>query len=170
MVRTLILIRHTKSDWDDPKMDDHDRPLNGRGLLSAPRIGAWMAARGHVPDAVLCSTALRTRQTWAGIAAQLPGSPEPAYRRDLYLAEPETLLSAIRDSDAACLAVVAHNPGIGALASALAEAPPAHPKFGLYPTGATLVLAFDGAHLAEVAPGRGRVVDFAVPRELPDPA
>jgi phosphohistidine phosphatase len=169
MACTLILIRHAKSDWDDPEMDDHDRPLNPRGRRSAPRIGAWMAARGHVPEAVLCSTALRTRETWEGIATQLPGSPAPSLRRDLYLAEPETLLAAIRECDAACLAAVAHNPGIGELAAMLAQSPPAHPQFGLYPTGATLVLQFDGAHLADVAPGRGRVIDFVVPRELPDP-
>jgi phosphohistidine phosphatase len=170
MARTLILIRHAKSDWDDPAQDDHDRPLNRRGLVSAPRIGAWMAAHDHVPDAVLCSTATRTRQTWTGIAGQLDHPPEPAYRRDLYLAEPQTLLGAIRDCDAACLAVVAHNPGIGALARALAATTPTHPQFDLYPTGATLVLDFDVAHLVDVAPGRGRVVDFVVPRELPDPA
>lgn len=169
MARSLILIRHTKSDWDDPGLDDHDRPLNARGLISAPRIGAWMAACGHTPDAVLCSTALRTRQTWAGIAGQLDRSPEADYRRDLYLAEPETLLNAIRDCDAACLAVVAHNPGIGVLAGALAGTAPAHPQFDIYPTGATLVLRFDVMHLADVVPGRGRVEDFVVPRELPDP-
>jgi len=169
MACTLILIRHTKSDWDDPAVEDHDRPLNERGRLSAPRIGAFLAARGFVPDAVLCSTALRTRQTWDGIAAQLPGGLDPIYRRSLYLAEPETLLASIRDCDVACLAVVAHNPGIGALAGALARSRPAHPQFDLYPTGATLVLGFDGAHLADVMPGGGRVVDFVVPRELPDP-
>jgi phosphohistidine phosphatase len=47
--------------------------------------------------------------------------------------------------------------------------PPEHPKFGLFPTGATLVLDFDADHWAEVSPGRGEVVDFAIPRELPDP-
>jgi phosphohistidine phosphatase len=70
MTRTLILIRHTKSDWDDSGLDDHDRPLNDRGRLSAPRIGAWLAEQGFEPDAVLCSTARRTRETWEGISAR----------------------------------------------------------------------------------------------------
>lgn len=169
MSRRLILIRHAKSDWDDPGLDDHDRTLNARGQASAPRIGRWLAAEGLVPDAVLCSTARRTRETWDGIAHALPSPPCAEYRRDLYLAEPEALLAAIRDHDADCLAVIAHNPGIGSLAWALAEDPPDHPKFGLYPTGATLVLGFGVDHLSAVQPRGGRVEGFAVPRELSDP-
>lgn len=166
---TLILIRHAKSDWNDAGLEDHDRPLNPRGRRSAPRIGAWLAARGHVPDAVLCSTARRTRETWDGIAAQLPAPPEPVYTRGLYHASPPDMLSVIADSEAHGLAVIGHNPGIGSLAWSLCASPPGHPKFGLYPTGATLVLGFDVPHWAEVTPGTGRALGFAVPRELPDP-
>jgi phosphohistidine phosphatase len=80
------------------------------------------------------------------------------------------MLNAIRDSDAARLAVVGHNPGIGSLAWSLCAEPPEHPKFGLYPTGATLILTFDVDHMTDIAPGRGRVAGFVVPRELPDTA
>jgi phosphohistidine phosphatase len=169
MTRTLILIRHTKSDWDDSGLDDHDRPLNDRGRLSAPRIGAWLAEQGFEPDAVLCSTARRTRETWEGISAQLSAPPEPVFSRGLYHAAPADMLNAIRDSDAERLAVVAHNPGIGSLAWSLCATTPQHQKFGLYPTGATVILSFDVAHMSDIAPGRGKVVGFAVPRELPDP-
>jgi phosphohistidine phosphatase len=168
MTRTLILIRHAKSDWEDPGLADHDRPLNTRGLRSAPRIGAWLAERGILPEAVLCSTARRTRETWAGIATQLPGAPEPVYSHGLYHAAPVDMLNAIRDSDAAILAVIGHNPGIGSLAWSLCQEPPEHPRFGLYPTGATLILDFDIAHMTDIAPGQGKVTGFAVPRELPD--
>lgn len=169
MTRTLILIRHAKSDWDDPALDDHDRPLNPRGRKSAPRIGAWLRRNGYLPASVLCSTAERTRETWDGIAAQLRDPPDPVYTRGLYLAAPADMLNAIRDSEAPSLAVIGHNPGIGSLAWSLCRVPPEHPKFGLFPTGATLVLDFDADHWAEVSPGRGEVVDFAIPRELPDP-
>lgn len=168
MTRTLILIRHAKSDWDDPALSDHDRPLNARGQRSAPRIGEWLAERGMTPDAVLCSTALRTRETWDGIATHLPEAPEPVYSHGLYHAAPIDMLNAIRDSDATVLAVVAHNPGIGSLAWSLCAEPPAHPKFGLYPTGATLILDFDVDHMTDIAPGLGQVRGFAVPRELLD--
>ncbi|MCU4654088.1 histidine phosphatase family protein [Roseibacterium sp. SDUM158016] len=169
MIRTLILIRHAKSDWDDAALDDHDRPLNIRGLQSAPRIGAWLSRMGVKPEAVLCSTARRTRETWAGIASRLPHAPEPEFRRSLYLAAPSEILSAIRDSDAGTLAVIGHNPGIGALAWSLCRTQPEHPKFGLYPTGATLILQFEAPHWADIMPGMGLVAGFAVPRELPDP-
>jgi phosphohistidine phosphatase len=169
MTRTLILIRHAKSDWDDPGLDDHDRRLNDRGRLSAPRIGAWLAEQGTTPDVVLCSTARRTRETWDGIATELTATPKPVYTRALYHAAPVDMLNAIRDSDAACLAVVAHNPGIGALAWSLCSTRPQHQKFGLYPTGATLILSFDVDHMSDIAPGQGQVAGFAIPRELPDP-
>ncbi|GAA5073750.1 histidine phosphatase family protein [Roseibacterium beibuensis] len=169
MTRTLILIRHTKSDWGDAGLSDHDRPLNGRGQLSAPRIGHWLARTGHTPDMAMISSARRTQETWAGIAGQLENPPDPIISHGLYNAAPADLLTAIRSAeDARTLAIVAHNPGIGSLAWSLCAMPPDHPKFGLYPTGATLVLSFRGAW-AEVAPGRGRVLDFVVPRELPDP-
>lgn len=75
MTKTFILIRHAKSDWDDPLLDDHDRPLNPRGHPSAPRIGKWLSAQGVIPDTVLCSSALRTRETWNGIATHLSTPP-----------------------------------------------------------------------------------------------
>jgi phosphohistidine phosphatase len=169
MTLRLALIRHAKSDWDDPTVDDHDRPLNERGRRSAPRIGVWLAAQGFVPEAVLCSTALRTRETWDLIAPHLPGAPEPVFTRGLYLAAPADMLNAIRDTEAHSLAVIGHNPGIGSLAWSLCETPPAHEKFGVYPTCATLVLDFEAQHWADISPGMGRVAGFAIPRDLPDP-
>jgi phosphohistidine phosphatase len=169
MTRTLILIRHAKSDWDDPALDDHDRPLNPRGRLSAPRIGAWLTGQGTTPDAVLCSTARRTRETWDGIASRLDHAPEPVFTGGLYHAAPADMLAAICDSDATRLAVIAHNPGIGSLAWSLCATPPDHPKFGIYPTGATLILRFDADHMSDIAPGQGQVAGFVVPRDLPDP-
>lgn len=169
MTRTLILIRHAKSDWDDPGLDDHDRPLNDRGRIGAPRIGAWLKAQGMAPDAVLCSTARRTRETWDGIAPHLDTAPDPIFSRGLYHAAPIDMLNVIRDSDATVLAVIGHNPGIGSLAWSLCADAPNHPKFGIYPTGATLILNFDIDHMADVTPSQGKVTGFAVPRELPDP-
>ncbi|MDG4650228.1 histidine phosphatase family protein [Roseibacterium sp. SDUM158017] len=169
MTLTLILIRHAKSDWDHPGLEDHDRPLNERGRASAPRIGAWLAARGFLPQAVLCSSARRTRETWEGIASRLPDPPEPVHTRGLYLASPAAILNAMRDTEAASLAVIGHNPGIGSLARSLCATPPDHPKFGVYPTGATLVLRLPARTWADVTPGTGEVAAFAVPRELPDP-
>src|ERR671921_212111 len=61
--RTLVLVRHAKSSWD-LDVDDHERPLSGRGRRDAVAIGQELAKRGIRPDLVLCSTAVRTRETW----------------------------------------------------------------------------------------------------------
>jgi len=170
MTLTLILIRHTKSDWGDAGLPDHDRPLNARGLRSAPRIGAFLARNGYEPTVVLCSTARRTQETWAGIRAQLDSPPDPILTRAIYEAMPSAILAAIKAAEGEVLAVIGHNPGIGSLAWSLAATPAKHEKFGLYPTGATTVLTFDAKRWSEIAPGQGTLQAFVVPRELPEPS
>lgn len=166
---TLTLIRHAKSDWSDDSLADHDRPLNPRGREAAPRIGKWLAAHGQIPDLSLCSSAKRTLDTWALIAAELGQTPPPTeIMPALYLAMPHDLLGAIRTQTARKLALISHNPGIGALARALANTPPDHPKFTTFPTGATLILQFDAAHWADIHTGSGQVLAFTTPRDLPE--
>ena len=71
MSRRLILIRHAKSTWTNPALDDHARSLNRRGERAAKAIGHWLARHAPVCDLVLCSPAARARETWAEIAAAL---------------------------------------------------------------------------------------------------
>ena len=68
MTLRLILMRHTKSSWDDPWQGDHARRLNGRGRRSAEALGNWLRAKGHLPDVALSSDAVRTQETFAGLA------------------------------------------------------------------------------------------------------
>ena len=68
-MKTLLLLRHAKSAWSDPRLDDHDRPLNGRGERAAKAMADHIAREGPRPDLILCSTAMRTRQTLAPLAA-----------------------------------------------------------------------------------------------------
>jgi len=169
MPLTLILTRHTKSDWGDAGLRDHDRPLNERGLRAAPRVGAFLRREAYVPDVVLCSTARRTQETWAGIASQLAAPPDPIFSRAIYEAMPADILTAIRACEGQTLAVIGHNPGIGSLAWSLAQEPPRHDKFSTYPTGATTVFLFDADSWADIGPGAGKVLAFTVPKDLPDP-
>ncbi|WP_212523654.1 histidine phosphatase family protein [Actibacterium sp. MT2.3-13A] len=166
MTLRLILIRHAKSGWDDPLQDDHDRVLNGRGQRAAVLIGAWLAARGHVPAEVVSSTARRTLETWERMAPAFPEST--LMRRDpgLYHASADRMLAALHDCAASPAMMLGHNPGIAEFAALLLAAPPAHPRFAAYPTCATLVADFDVGDWAEVRFGTGRVVDFVVPRDL----
>ena len=166
MTLHLILMRHAKSNWDHHG-GDHSRPLNDRGRNAATVIGQWLAAKGYVPDLVLCSNAERTAQTWANISVKLGASPSVQFQQALYQAAPEKLFQLLRRvRDAKCVLILAHNPGIAVLASALADRAPAHRRFDDYPTTATTVLEFEPDSWATVLPGTGQVLDFVVPRDL----
>ncbi|EAR52460.1 phosphoglycerate mutase family protein, partial [Oceanicola granulosus HTCC2516] len=165
MALDLLLIRHAKSDWDDPDADDHARVLNPRGRRSARAIGRWLAERG-APGEVLCSDAARTLETWELIAAELPGAPLFRALPELYLASPAVLMAQLAAAEARRVALIAHNPGIGHLASSLVRAPAAHPRYQDYPTCATALIRFEAESWGELRPGAGQVVDFVVPREL----
>lgn len=160
----LVLTRHAKSSWDDPAMADHDRPLNGRGVRAARELGDWIASRGYEPEEVLCSDALRTRQTWEAVAATpLEALARVRYLPELYHAEPAALLAALKTATAHTVMMLGHNPGIGAFAAMLPATPPSDPDFRRYPTAATLVVDFQIDDWRDVEPGRGSVLDFHVP-------
>ena len=116
MIR-LVLVRHAKSDWGDPGLDDHERPLNDRGRRDAPRMARRLAETGFRPDIILSSTAVRARTTAEAFAAELavPVALEP----ELYGAPASTLLSAAEATRAPAVVVVAHDPGMTALAERL---------------------------------------------------
>lgn len=170
MTLTLILIRHAKSDWDDPRLTDHQRPLNARGRRAALRVGAWIAEMGLAPQQALVSDAMRARETWSYVASLLPDAPAPTLSPGLYLAGPTAMLTHLQAATGPTVAMVAHNPGSGILAEMLAATAPAHPSFGRYPTGAVTVLEFDAGAWRDVQPGMGQIRAFAIPRELPDSA
>lgn len=162
MTRRLILVRHAKSDWTDSGLSDHDRSLNDRGRRAAPRMGDWLRARGHRPEAALLSTARRVAETWEGLGF---ADVTPRWSKDLYLAPPATILGALKGVEARCVMVVAHNPGMASLAQWIAEEPPQRSEFERFPTCATLVVEFDRNDW-QIEPLTGRVLDFAVPRDL----
>ena len=91
----LLVLRHAKSSWDTPGQPDHDRPLNRRGRRDAPRIGELLAAESLLPDAVLCSTACRTVETWTLLSAAAGCPVAPAFTDRLYLASGADLLEEI---------------------------------------------------------------------------
>lgn len=166
MTKRLILTRHAKSAWDDPAMKDHDRPLNGRGRAAAADLGAWLASRGYLPDEVLCSDALRTRETWDGIAAALPAAPQVTLKPALYHAGPDVMLAVLRRAQGDTVLMLGHNPGIAEFAHRIVARAPQHDGFARYPTGATLVASFEIDSWDEAGFGQAATRDFVVPREL----
>lgn len=170
-MRTLLLLRHAKSGWDDPCLADFDRPLAPRGESAAMRMGRELADRGWLPDLALVSPAARTRQTWTLASAELPRKPPAEFPEALYEASADRILDLIRKaSDTAnTLLVLGHNPGLEDLARRLARTEPGaeallrlHAKF---PTGALARFAFEGGWRA-LQTGSGRLTDFIRPKDL----
>lgn len=157
----LILTRHAKSSWDDPTLDDHDRPLNTRGQRAARELADWLASRGYEPEEVLCSTATRTTETWRHVAAApLETRPNIRYEQGLYHASADQMLSILRSASAPTVMLIGHNPGIAELAALLPARPPLDPDFRRYPTAATLVVDFQIESWDQLQPGQGSVLDF----------
>ena len=166
MTLRLILMRHAKSDRDNPALDDHERPLNPRGRRSAAALGKWLTEKGYLPDVVLCSDAVRTRATLDGLG--LPVTPVQ-YLPALYHASTGVILDCLRQGGAGkTVLIVTHNPGCADFADRIVAAPVRHDSFHDYPTGATLVVDLPSATWAEAGFHRGETVDFVVPRELTD--
>lgn len=163
MTRTLILTRHAKSSWNDHSLSDHDRPLNNRGRRSAAALGDWLRVKGWIPDQVLCSTAERTRETWAGMGF---GHPDPVSSEALYHAGPATILETLKSATGTTVLLLGHNPGIAEFAGNIVEEAPSHARFFDYPTGATTVIEFSIDSWDNVRWHSGEVLDFVVPREL----
>jgi phosphohistidine phosphatase len=167
-VKRLVLLRHAKSAWDDPALRDRDRPLAPRGRKAAKRVGRWAKKNEIRPQLVVCSSAVRARQTLERV---LPGLGEPAVWIEvtLYAASAETLLARVRalpdEVDEAML--VGHNPGLQDLALLLAVPGPKRERARVnVPTGALVELELEAGRWAEVSPGEARLTRFVVPREL----
>jgi phosphohistidine phosphatase len=175
-VRRLILMRHAKSDW--PDVADHDRPLAKRGRRDAPAAGYWLGRSGYVPDAVVCSTARRARETWelaaGGLAAAVPdgaappvpdgAAPPVRYEPRVYEATVLGLLMLVREfaDDRGTVLIVGHNPGLAELAVGMAAPPPVPPA--AFPTAAVAVLGLPGPWTS-AGPGEARLLDFAAPAD-----
>jgi phosphohistidine phosphatase len=167
-VKRLVLLRHAKSAWDDPTLRDRDRPLAPRGRKAAKRVGRWAKKHEIRPQLVVCSSAVRARQTLERV---LPGLGEPAVWIEvaLYGASAETLLARVRalpeEVDEAML--VGHNPGLQDLALLLAVPGRRRDRARVnVPTGALVELELEAGRWGEVSPGEARLTRFVVPREL----
>jgi len=126
-VHHLHLLRHAKSSWDEA-LEDHQRPLSRRGREAARRVGASLPAALGRLDLVLCSTALRTRETAELVLAGFAAPPRILYEDALYLAGRGMLLRRLRqlDESAGTVMVIGHNPGLHELALALAASDSPH--------------------------------------------
>ncbi|WP_419164645.1 SixA phosphatase family protein [Candidatus Palauibacter sp.] len=163
-MKTLLILRHAKSSWDDPGLRDHDRPLNRRGKRDAPRMGRLIADRDLIPDRIVSSTAVRARTTAALAAAEFDHDVEIETTRDLYGAHPDGYIEVAEERGGAAerLMVVGHNPGITALVSRLTGV------VEYMPTAALAIVELDIEDWSELGrAGEGRLAAFWRPKALP---
>ena len=162
----LILLRHGKSDWDDPRLDDFHRPLAPRGLRDVPEMGRRLARRAEIPELIVSSTAVRAISTARAVAREI------GYREDrileearLYHAPAETMLSIIRNAPATVgtLMVVGHNPGMTELADMLADV-----RIDNMPTAGMLCAEFQADDWRGIEPARARFAWFDYPKKRAD--
>ncbi len=171
--RTLYVLRHAKSSWDDPGKPDHDRPLAPRGRKTLPVLADYIASNEISPDVVLCSTARRTRETLAGITV----GGEHRIERPLYDASCDQLIERLRriPAEAGSVMVIGHNPAMQMLVLKLAGARDASAAGALQgelgeiqhklPTGALATLSLD-CSWADLRPGCAELVGYARPKAL----
>ncbi|WP_345559400.1 histidine phosphatase family protein [Streptomonospora halophila] len=151
MTRRLIVLRHAQAE---PLIDgsDHERPLTAEGREQARAAGAHLASGALFPDRVICSTALRTRQTVELVAESLPDSPPVDFERDLYGADVPAAMELISrtDPEVGTLLVVGHNPTMAQLVGAFMPDEP----LDSFPTAGLAVIDLEVEWLY-AAPGTG---------------
>jgi phosphohistidine phosphatase len=169
--KQLVLLRHAKSSWDDPFLDDFDRPLSKRGRRAGNHLSAWLRKHDIRPDLVLCSPAVRTRETLALIAEAIGDKANIVHDKALYLAEADDLLAGIRkaEPDAASVMVIGHNPGLQDLAIALLPSSAKKSRAKLsekFPTATVALFSIPIASWADLQPGEATLTKFVRPADL----
>ena len=169
--RLVYLFRHAKSSWSDPQLDDFDRPLNPRGERASEVMGEYFRLADIRPGLVVCSAALRTRQTLERVLPAIGEDTSVKYYRGLYLTGPQAMLDRLRRTPAGVRRVmlVAHNPGMQALAQSLVAGGPGQDLGRLaekLPTGALAILVFRGRSWEELHEGSCELHSLVAPRDL----
>lgn len=166
-MKTLLILRHAKSDRSDTALHDHDRPLASRGEADAPLIGAALTALDATPDCIVTSTAVRARETARLIAAAMAYDGPVIERDAVYGASVAALLDALRECgpDDAAVLLVGHNPGLEELAALLTGGAAAQPIVRL-PTAALARIALDIDDWPAIHAACGQLEWLLTPRVL----
>jgi phosphohistidine phosphatase len=160
-MKTLYILRHAKSNWDDPDLADFDRPLNHRGNSAAPFMGELMERRGLVPDVIFSSTAVRARETAELVKTGAEWDSGITFEERIYEASPQTLVqvaAAIDDGFESAM-IVGHNPGIEGFIRFLTG------KLERMPTAALAVIDLDVERWKQVEAGSGKLRKIIRPKD-----
>ena len=164
LMKTLFILRHAKSSWDQPGLKDFERPLNERGRRDAPRMGRLMRERALRPDVILCSPAERTRQTAALLSAAAGLDAQPRFDERIYDASAGRLIDVVSEveREAGSVLLIGHNPGAEELIEALTGARER------MTTAALACVELDIDAWDDLSPECGRLEWVVRPKELGD--
>ncbi len=174
-MKTLILLRHAKSSWDDTVSRDFDRPLNAKGERAAATMGRKLKSLGLRFDILVASPALRVEQTLDHFGRGMGETLAPQWERRLYLASAETLLDQLRDlpDEVDTVLFAGHNPGLEDLVLMLVpdsdDEPLRDSVEEKFPTASLAEIRFDAEKWADIRARGGHLERFVRPRDL-DPA
>ena len=160
-MKTLLILRHAKSSWDDASLSDFERPLNARGLRAAPFMGGLMRRRDLIPDTILSSPAMRARTTAELVQQSGAFDAEVKFDHDIYEASPGNLRQAVAeiDDEFTTALLVGHNPGIEGFIRYLTG------KLEPMPTAALAVIGLDVDSWSDVDDGCGELKEIIRPRD-----
>ncbi len=172
-MKTIILLRHAKSSWDEAGTPDFERPLSPRGKRACAAVRTALGRLGAAPELVLCSLARRTQETLRRIAPALAGGPDVIVERRLYLASAKKLLERLQalEAEPDSVLLLGHNPGLQRLAVELAgrgEAAALKRLAAKFPTAALAELSFPGKSWRELEPGSAELVSLWSPKDDED--
>jgi len=160
-MKRLILMRHAEAGWHI-NTDDHERPLSASGIRDAKKIGSWLKEKAYMPDEVISSTSVRTRETLSYLLLDCP----QIFERSLYLADADQMKSTLKTLLSETVILLAHNPGITELAYDLMNHEEKHENFMDFPAASTVVIDFKADRWSEVKSDSGIFVDFVMPLHL----
>lgn len=164
-------MRHAKSSWDDPQLADIDRPLNSRGRKAAARIAKHIKGSGAEPSMVLCSSAVRARQTLELLQPAFSDSIPVKIEHELYPAGSKDLMTRIRRLPATThsVLVLGHNPAIQDLVLTLAAEDPRSGEIRRkFPTAALAVFNAAIEEWGQLDPNKTSLLEFITPKGLHD--
>lgn len=160
-MKKLYLVRHAKSDWSNPSLDDFDRPLNQRGKKNAPFMGKVLKKKKIKPDLIISSPAYRARETARKIAKKIRYLDEIMYNEHLYEASLKEILEIVTfiEDEYDEVFIVGHNPGLNTLAFYLVDFNENIPTSGI------LEIEFNSQTWREINKKNAKLVSFEYPKK-----
>lgn len=170
-MRRLTILRHAKSSWDDPHLEDYNRPLNDSGWKAARRMARELEKRKMKFDLIIASPAARVRETIDGLTQKLRFNVEIRFEPRMYAASEEMLLMIVRDirESAHAPLLVGHNPGLQQLLVALTHKDPDDLRSRVeekFPTAALATIELPAHRWTDVKLATGEITELILPKQL----